>query len=124
MVFCEPEVDFQILLPSHPDVSLSSIPFTSFTFHLSGDVPPVVARHVQDGTDSAIAAVRRVDLGELVVSPASGETKEVEGLLRWGAGTTIVLAGTVSSSLPMNILVSSGRFSVCCARVSLPLPGF
>ena len=116
VVFWEPEVDvgdlapFQILLSSHPDVSLSSIPFTSLAIHLNGDVPPVVVRHAGGDNDADIPAVQRIDLGELVVSPASSETKEVEGSLRWGAGTTIVLAGSVSSSLPMNISVSQVKF--------------
>ena len=101
---------FQILLSSHQDVSLSSIPFTSLAIHLNADVPPVVIRHAGGDSDAAIPAVQRIDLGELVVSPASGETKEVEGSLRWGAGTTIVLVGSVSWSLPMNISVSLVKF--------------
>ncbi|RPD57771.1 hypothetical protein L226DRAFT_490820 [Lentinus tigrinus ALCF2SS1-7] len=112
VVFWDPEVNvgdlapFQILLSSHPNVSLSSLPFTSLAIHFSGDVPPIVVRHTHNDDDTDIPPVQRIDLGEFVVSPAPSETKEIEGSLRWGAGTTIVLTGSVSSNLPMNVSVS------------------
>ena len=110
-VFWEPEVDvgdaapFQLQLSSQPNVSLSSIPFTSLTIHFAADIPPVIIRHSQEDPDSDIPAVQRVDLGHITVSPAPTESKEVETCLRWGSGTTIVFTGTVGSDLPMHISV-------------------
>ena len=81
------------------------MPFTSLAIHFNADVPPIIVRHSLEDPDAEIAAVQRVDLGELVVSPAPIEPKEVEGELRWGSGTTVVFAGTVRSNLPMQVSV-------------------
>ena len=111
IVFWEPEVDvgvlapFQVLLSSLPHVSLSSIPFTSLAFHFNVDVPPVVVKHVQEDPDAKIPFVQRFDLGEINISPAPAEPKEVEGVLRWGPGSTIVFTGSVASDLPVHLSV-------------------
>ncbi|RDX49266.1 hypothetical protein OH76DRAFT_1483227 [Lentinus brumalis] len=112
VVFWDPAVDvgdlaaFQIQLSSHPHVSLSSLPFTSLAIHFNEDVPAVIVRHAQDDSQVEVPSVQRIDLGDLVVSPAPSEAKEIEGTLRWGAGTTIVLVGSVSSQLPMHVSVA------------------
>ncbi len=112
IVFWEPEVDvgepvpYQLLLTSHAHVSLSSIPFTSLAIHFNTDIPPIIVRHSEDDPDANIPAVQRIHMGDLVMSPVPIEPKEVEGALRWGAGTTIVFAGSVLSNLPTHISVS------------------
>ncbi|KAI0359646.1 hypothetical protein OH77DRAFT_1587090 [Trametes cingulata] len=112
VVFWDPEVDvgehapFQILLSSRPNVSLSSIPFTSLAIHFHADVPPVVVRHHLEDPDAEIPAMQRFDLGQISVSPAAAESTEVEAVLRWGPGATIALTGSVSSAIPQQISVS------------------
>ncbi|KAI9062346.1 hypothetical protein FKP32DRAFT_1593495 [Trametes sanguinea] len=112
VVFWDPEVDvgtqapFQLILASQPNVSLSSIPFTSLAVHFSSDVPPVIVKHTQNDPDAEIPDVQRIDLGELVVAPAPAESIEVEGPLRWGPGSNIVFTGSVSSSLPTQLSIS------------------
>ena len=111
-MFWEPEVDvgvlapFQILLFSLPHVSLSSIPFTSLAVHFHGDAPSVIVKHIQVDPDAEVPSVQRFDLGEIAVSPATTEPREIEGVLRWGAGSTIVLTGSVSSDLPIHLSVA------------------
>ncbi len=111
VVFWEPEVDvgvlvpFQILLSSLPHVSLSSIPFTILAVHFHGDAPSVIVKHVQADPDAEVPSVQRFDLGEIAVSHAPTEPREIEGELRWGSGSTIVFTGSVSSDLPMHVSV-------------------
>ena len=112
VIFWESEVDvgcqapFQIQLSALPHVSLSSIPFTSLAVHFNADIPPITIRHVQEDSDAEIPAVHRIDLGETNISSTPPEAREIEAALRWRAGTTLVLTGTVSSELPMHISVS------------------
>ena len=112
IVFWEPEVDvgvlapFQILLSSLPHVSLSSIPFTSLAVHFHGDGPSVIVKHSQADPDAEVPSVQRFDLGEITVSPAPTEPREIEGVLQWGPGSTIVFTGSVSSDLPMHVSVA------------------
>ncbi|PIL33423.1 hypothetical protein GSI_04045 [Ganoderma sinense ZZ0214-1] len=112
VVFWEPEVDvgvlapFQILLSSLPHVSLSSIPFTSLAVHFHGDVPSVIVKHAQADLDAEVPSVQRFDLGEITVSPATKEPRELEAVLQWGPGSTIVFTGSVSSDLPMHVSVA------------------
>ncbi|KAI0767041.1 Gryzun, putative trafficking through golgi-domain-containing protein [Fomes fomentarius] len=112
IVFWQPEVDvgepvpYQLLLTSHANVSLSSIPFTSLAIHFNTDIPPIIVRHSEDDPDANIPAVQRIYMGDLVMSPVPIEPKVVEGALRWGAGTTIVLAGSVLSNLPTHISIT------------------
>ncbi|KAI1785207.1 Gryzun, putative trafficking through golgi-domain-containing protein [Ganoderma leucocontextum] len=112
VVFWEPEVDvgvlapFQILLSSLPHVSLSSIPFTSLAVHFHGDIPAVVVKHVQTDPDAEVPSLQRFDLGDIAVSPAAAEPREIEGVLRWGPASTIVFTGSVSSDLPMRVSVA------------------
>ena len=111
MVFWDPEVDvgspapFQLILSSQHNVSLSSIPFTSLAIHFNADVPPVVVRHSQTDPDAEVPSVQRFDLGQIQLVPASPDTHEVEAALRWGAGSTIVFTGSVSSGTPTQISV-------------------
>ena len=111
VVFWEPEVGIgmlapsQILLSSLPHVSLPSIPATSLAIHFNADVPPVVVKHAQEDPDAKIPSVQRFDLDEITVSPAPAEPKEVEGVLRWGPGSTIVFTESVAPDLPMHLSV-------------------
>ncbi|TBU21299.1 Gryzun, putative trafficking through golgi-domain-containing protein [Dichomitus squalens] len=112
VVFWEPEVDVGMLAPvqihlsSLPHVSLSSVSFTSLAIHFNSDVPSVIVKHVQADPDAKVPSVQRVDIGEINVSPAPAEPQEVVSVLRWGPGSTIVLAGSVASDLPMHLSVS------------------
>lgn len=111
MVFWDHEIDvgeqarFQILLSSQPDVSLSSIPFTQLAIHFGTQAPPLIIKHHQPDPDVDVPTVQRFDLGEVVVAPAPTEPVEIEAELQWGAGSTIVFTGSVSSALPMHISV-------------------
>ncbi|KAI0365604.1 hypothetical protein BV20DRAFT_1056347 [Pilatotrama ljubarskyi] len=112
VVFWDPEVDvgeqapFQILLSSRPDVSLSSIPFTSLAIHFNADVPPIMVRHHQEDPDAEISAMQRFDLGQIAIAPTTAESTEAEAVLRWGPGATIAFTGSVSSAIPQQISVS------------------
>ncbi|KAH9889488.1 Gryzun, putative trafficking through golgi-domain-containing protein [Cubamyces lactineus] len=118
VVFWDPEVDvgspapFQLILSSQPNVSLSSIPFTSLAIHFSTDVPPVIVRHRQADPDAEIPSVQRFDLGQIQLAPATTDTHEVEAALRWGAGSTIVFTGSVSSGTPAQISISKLVFTI------------
>lgn len=111
VVFWDHEIDvgeqarFQILLSSQPDVSLSSIPFTQLAIHFGTHAPPLIIKHHQPDPDVDVPIVQRFDLGEVVVAPAPTEPSEIEAELQWGAGSTIVFTGSVSSALPMHISV-------------------
>ena len=111
VVFWEPEVDvgvlapFQILLSSLPHVSLSSIPFTSLAVHFHGDAPSVIVKHAPEDPDAEVPSVQRFDLGEIAVSPAPTEPREIEAVLQWGPGSTIVFTGSVASDLPVHLSV-------------------
>lgn len=113
MVFWDHEIDvgeqarFQILLSSQPNVSLSSIPFTQLAIHFSTQAPPLIIKHHQPDPDVDVPTVQRFDLGAVVVAPAPAEPAEIEAELQWGAGSTIVFTGSVSSALPMHISVRS-----------------
>ncbi|CDO69602.1 hypothetical protein BN946_scf184875.g5 [Trametes cinnabarina] len=114
VVFWDSEVDvgtqapFQLTLSSQSNVSLSSIPFTSLAIHFSTDALPLIVRHPQDqeDPDAEIPAVHRIDVGQIIVAPTPSESREVEGALRWGPGTSIVFTGSVSSSFPTQLSIS------------------
>ncbi|KAI0776280.1 Gryzun, putative trafficking through golgi-domain-containing protein [Trametes elegans] len=112
VVFWDPEVNvgvqapFQILLSSQANISLSALPFTSLAIHFSEDVPPITIRHNQDDPDAEIPTVQRFDVGQVAIVPVTTEPSEVEAVLRWGPGSTIVFTGTVSSATPTQVSVS------------------
>lgn len=108
VVFWKPEVSvgeraaFQLLLSAPPTVSMTSIPFSSLSVYFSlPEMQPIVLKHKRDESQtSSIVAVRRIDMGHVPVPSAEGDVIEVETDLRWGPGSTIVLAGDISSDVP------------------------
>ncbi|KAI0669705.1 Gryzun, putative trafficking through golgi-domain-containing protein [Trametes maxima] len=101
------QAPFQILLSSQPNVSLSSIPFTSLAeVHFSVDVPPVIIKHAQQDPDEEITVVQRLDLGQIQVTPGATDPTEFEMSLRWGPRTTVVFSGSVLSATPMQLRLS------------------
>ncbi|KAI0669719.1 Gryzun, putative trafficking through golgi-domain-containing protein [Trametes maxima] len=118
VVFWDSEINvgdqapFQILLSSQPNVSLSSIPFTSLAVHFSVNVPPVIIKHAQQDPDEEITVVQRFDLGQIQVTPGATDPTEFEMPLRWGPGTTVVFSGSVLSATPMQLSVSKLVFTI------------
>ncbi|TFY76432.1 hypothetical protein EWM64_g7579, partial [Hericium alpestre] len=100
-------VAFQIslTLPSH--ISLSSLPFTSLAVYFSHREEPVIVHHEKDAAELSTQEVdvQRADIGD-VSEDAEDDTKELLARLRWEKGSTIVLAGTVSSEKPTTLTAS------------------
>lgn len=94
-------VAFQLSLTAKPDVSISSLCFSSLLIQFSGDTAPITVRHVGQ---EELVPVQRVDLGR--VKSSDNDSKEVEGSLRWGAGATVVFSGIISSESPATIKAS------------------
>ncbi|KAI0079255.1 hypothetical protein K474DRAFT_1617849 [Panus rudis PR-1116 ss-1] len=104
---------FQITLTAPPSVSLLSIPFTTLTIYLSDDLPPVTIHHAQLDADQELSTVQKVDVGNILIPPADSDSedgdkhlKELEAHLRWNPGSSLVLCGSMTSTIPTTLTVS------------------
>lgn len=101
---------FQITLSAPSDVSLLSIPFTTLSVYLSDDLPPIIVNHVQLDTEQELSTVQKVDIGDVTIPPAQPEDgvqplRIVEAHLRWKPGSSLVLCGSMTSSVPTTLTV-------------------
>ena len=93
-------VAFQVALTPPPYVSLASLPFVSSSLYFSHRSEPVVVYHSGSPADGML---QRVDVGNI---QSEGESsKNVEGVLRWNKGGTVVFSGTVVSETPATLKV-------------------
>ncbi|OBZ70000.1 Trafficking protein particle complex subunit 11 [Grifola frondosa] len=98
---------YQLSLSAPANTSMSSLPFSSVSIHFSGDIPPIFVRHSEVDSQDQAPLVQRVDVGHAVVSATShGSPREAEGNLRWGCGSTIVFAGSLSSEAPTHLTIT------------------
>ncbi|KAJ6593407.1 Gryzun, putative trafficking through golgi-domain-containing protein [Mycena capillaripes] len=91
---------FQLGLAAPINATIASLPFSSLDIHFSGNLPPVVVRHVSESTPPL---VQRVDLGHV---SSSGTTGSPVANLRWQPGASIVFTGTLSSDIPASFKIS------------------
>ncbi|KAJ7099520.1 Gryzun, putative trafficking through golgi-domain-containing protein [Mycena belliarum] len=87
---------FQLCMTAPTNPTIAALPFSSMEIHFSGQLPPVIVRHVAEST------VLRVDLGHI---SSAGATKSVEVNLRWQPGASVVFTGTVSSDIPTSLKI-------------------
>lgn len=104
---------FQLSISSSPEISLSSLTFSSLAIHFSDDsIPPLIVQH----SPSSHASVQKVDLGDVSAflnrpselegdGEAEAETKVFHSNLCWEAGSMIVFTGTMSSEVPIELKV-------------------
>ncbi|OCH86086.1 hypothetical protein OBBRIDRAFT_890731 [Obba rivulosa] len=115
IVFWKPDVNvgeaapFQISLTAPSGVSMSALPFTTLTVEFSADIPPIVVQHSLGDNGQALSQVRKIDLGLISISASPQkdklEARVVEGVLRWGPGHTVVLAGALLSDTPRTLSI-------------------
>lgn len=116
VTFWRPEVligepaAFQLALTLPPTISIASLPIASLSLYISGsdDAPSVIVNHSSSGSPSKPSSIRFVDIKDTRL----GATRELEANLRWDAGTTVVLAGRMTSDLPKVMKAGPRRTSL------------
>ncbi|KAJ6491785.1 Gryzun, putative trafficking through golgi-domain-containing protein [Mycena vitilis] len=91
---------FQLCLSAPTNATITSLPFSSLDIHFSGNLSPVVVRHV---SDSAPALVQRIDLGRVSSSDASASPV---ANFRWQPGSCIVFTGSLASDIPASFKIT------------------
>ncbi|KAA1470414.1 hypothetical protein DENSPDRAFT_849542 [Dentipellis sp. KUC8613] len=130
-------IAFQISISVPPDVSLSSLPFSSLAIYFSHRTEPVMIYQSTDAPSAEIeGGVQCLDLGEVLADAESGsssasgseegeESEKDEGLvanLRWGKGSTVVFTGTVASEVPTTLQITRAVLTLTEARWAIEIP--
>ena len=95
-------MSFQISITVPVNVDLSEQPLTTLRLFLSDGTTPISIKRSPAGDERDICLTR---LSHICVDADGVEEKEVESTFRWRPGSTLVLSGTISSSIPREIQV-------------------
>ena len=113
LVFWSPEVKvgdpavYQLTLSAPSHLYIFSLPFISISIHFDDDMPPIMVVHKPHDDGSEAPRVQRVELGQMDLSADSTRdaAREVEAVLRWKPGSTIVFTGSLVSAVPATLTV-------------------
>jgi hypothetical protein len=86
---------FQLTLTAPKSVTIGSLPFSRVAIHFANREAPVIVEHEPSDDGAHIGSVGFVKLGEI------DDTELVcKANLRWQLGSTLVIAGSISSRIP------------------------
>ncbi|EGN92744.1 hypothetical protein SERLA73DRAFT_98785 [Serpula lacrymans var. lacrymans S7.3] len=96
---------FQLSLSAPLNTVISSLPIDSISVFFSEGFAPLTIRHSapSEPKSSDRVPMQLVKVGHV---ESGGETRELQADLRWRPGDILVLAGTISSEVPLTIKVS------------------
>ena len=95
-------VPFQMSITVPANIDLSDLPLTTLRLFLSDGTIPISIKRIPAGDENGICLTR---LGHICADADGVEEKEVESTFRWRPGSTLVLSGKISSSIPREIQV-------------------